>query len=71
MIKTEVDASMCTDDDEDDTGEMGEDGEIDGDGDDGEDQENENENNEDMMITINTDGEQPELIISDSIENQA
>lgn len=67
LIKTEVETSdaMCSDD-EDDTGEMGDDGEVDGDGD-----LDDQENAEDMMITINTEGEQPELISNDSIENQA
>lgn len=74
MIKTEVDASdtMCTDD-EDDTCEMGEDGDGDGELEDQDHDEHdeEQENNEEMMITINTEGEQPELIISDAVENQA
>lgn len=76
LIKTEVETSdaMCSDD-EDENGEMAEDGDGDGDGegdvDDGEDNENEDHENNDDMIILNTEGEQPELIINDSIENQA
>jgi len=80
LIKTEMETAeaMCTDDD-DDGGDLGDDqdqddqdgdGDGDADGDcDGDEQEQETE---EMMITINTEGEQPELIINDSsIETQS
>jgi len=54
-----------------DDGDMVEDGDVDGDVDGDDDDEQEQEGDEEMMITINTEGEQPELIISDPSESQS
>jgi hypothetical protein len=66
IIKTEVETTEAMDDV--DEGDMVEDVDGDGDGDDDDEQENETD---EMMITINTEGEQPELIINDHSENQS
>lgn len=74
LIKTEMETTeaMCTDDDEDDVGELGDDPDGDGDVDGDEGEEEQEQETEEMMITINTEGEQPELIINDSsIETQS
>jgi hypothetical protein len=77
VIKTEaIDSEDLPDDDDmDGEGEDGEcDGELDGedgDGEGGDDIEGQGEDTEEMMITINTEGEQPELIINDGIETQS
>ena len=53
------------------TGDIEGDGDCDGDGDIVESEEVEEHETEEMMITINTEGEQPELIINDpSIQSQ-